>query len=729
MKKRIISTELITLFLLLIFFSQLSATYQKVGSYCISEDVYSIEYYMKKNDTFLCISCEETFYTVDISNPLEPFLTGSCEIPNEVVSVDVFETLACITTQEVPYPFFMGLYIIDISDPYNPEIVGSYDQMDCGNDVAISGSYVYVADGDSGLQILDISNPENPLMIANYDTPGYAFSLTFSGSLVYIADGDYGLQIIDVTDPYNPIFLGSYTTSGYAYSIAVSDSIAFIGAGYEGLQIIDASNPENPVFLNNMELGQWAERISLSESKIFVFNQFEEMRVVDITNPEEPFILGAYPSRSALGYSDNLAYSVALSIPNFDLYLEILDISNPFNPCLIGGLETEGFAVSLDISGTTAYVTNSESGLKIIDISDPANPTLLATYSIPQYSWARSVAVIGTTVYLVTGQDLLVIDVSDPFSPSLLMSYDTPYSSTDICISDSIAYLSNAFLEIFDISDPHNPILICIFDTPGGANNVTISNSIAHISNWSIGYSIVDVSDPQNPELLGHYDTYQDAIVFSVVDYGSVAYLPVSHSLRIMDISDNQNLELYGVIEPHQDSKIRAKPLILDTKLMLSDNGWCEYLSYDISNPEQPVFENSYRWNLPTYDMQIYSNEYIVTANGRFGISILDLEAVTSIKNSFIKPSQCFISNYPNPFNPTTTINYQLSENSNVTLSVYNIKGQKVKTLISDQLTAGAHSVVWNGDDDSGKSVGSGIYFYKLKAGDFQKVKKMILLK
>ena len=90
------------------------------------------------------------------------------------------------------------------------------------------------------------------------------------------------------------------------------------------------------------------------------------------------------------------------------------------------------------------------------------------------------------------------------------------------------------------------------------------------------------------------------------------------------------------------------------------------------------------------------------------------------------------LSNFPNPFNPTTTISYQLPENSEVELAIYNLKGQKVKQLVSNsagQLSAGQHSVVWNGKDDNGKSVSSGIYFYKLKTGNYEQTRKMILIK
>ena len=85
--------------------------------------------------------------------------------------------------------------------------------------------------------------------------------------------------------------------------------------------------------------------------------------------------------------------------------------------------------------------------------------------------------------------------------------------------------------------------------------------------------------------------------------------------------------------------------------------------------------------------------------------------------------------NYPNPFNPTTTISFNLAAESNVTIDVYNIKGQKVKSLLNDQLPTGQHSVVWDGLDDNGKTVTSGIYFYKIVAGENTEMKKMLLLK
>lgn len=86
-------------------------------------------------------------------------------------------------------------------------------------------------------------------------------------------------------------------------------------------------------------------------------------------------------------------------------------------------------------------------------------------------------------------------------------------------------------------------------------------------------------------------------------------------------------------------------------------------------------------------------------------------------------------SNYPNPFNPETTISYGLPNDSKVELMIYNVKGQLVKTLVNDVVPAGSHSVVWNGKDESGRSVASGIYFYRLTTDKKTINKKMLMLK
>ena len=85
--------------------------------------------------------------------------------------------------------------------------------------------------------------------------------------------------------------------------------------------------------------------------------------------------------------------------------------------------------------------------------------------------------------------------------------------------------------------------------------------------------------------------------------------------------------------------------------------------------------------------------------------------------------------NYPNPFNPETEISFSLPEMMEVSLTVYNILGQEVRTLVSGEMEAGTHTIYWNGRDNAGNSVASGIYFYRLNTESFGRTNKMVLMK
>ncbi|MCF7911946.1 MAG: T9SS type A sorting domain-containing protein [Candidatus Cloacimonetes bacterium] len=87
------------------------------------------------------------------------------------------------------------------------------------------------------------------------------------------------------------------------------------------------------------------------------------------------------------------------------------------------------------------------------------------------------------------------------------------------------------------------------------------------------------------------------------------------------------------------------------------------------------------------------------------------------------------IKNYPNPFNPTTTIQFETQTAGHVTIDIYNVKGQKIRTLVDDTYEAGIHPVTWNGTNANGSEVPSGVYFYKTKFGKYTTSKKMILMK
>ena len=110
-------------------------------------------------------------------------------------------------------------------------------------------------------------------------------------------------------------------------------------------------------------------------------------------------------------------------------------------------------------------------------------------------------------------------------------------------------------------------------------------------------------------------------------------------------------------------------------------------------------------------------------------INVTDpISKITNEGNSVIEGFQ-LQQNYPNPFNPTTRINFVLPGSNLVQLDIYNNIGQKVRTLVNREYSAGPHEIVWDSRNDNGIEVPAGIYYYRLKAADFQQTRKMLLVK
>jgi hypothetical protein len=111
-------------------------------------------------------------------------------------------------------------------------------------------------------------------------------------------------------------------------------------------------------------------------------------------------------------------------------------------------------------------------------------------------------------------------------------------------------------------------------------------------------------------------------------------------------------------------------------------------------------------------------------------IELRPYEFTTICFGNPVTPAKFTLSgNYPNPFNPTTTISYSIPQDGNVKLVIFNIKGQKVKTLVEGSQPSGTYNVTWNGKDENDRSVSSGLYLYKLRSSEKTAVKKMLLLK
>jgi len=157
-------------------------------------------------------------------------------------------------------------------------------------------------------------------------------------------------------------------------------------------------------------------------------------------------------------------------------------------------------------------------------------------------------------------------------------------------------------------------------------------------------------------------------------------------------------------------------------------------LHFNLDDPNLESIEiQPFTMAMPKHELTYVYNEfvngvpYVRALNPEFQGGIMQLDSRTPGASL---PTEFSLSqNVPNPFNPSTGISFALPKDAKVNLSIYNVLGQHVVTLVDETMRAGNQTVSWDGLDASGSQVASGVYFYKLRAGDFSDTKKMLLLK
>ena len=143
-------------------------------------------------------------------------------------------------------------------------------------------------------------------------------------------------------------------------------------------------------------------------------------------------------------------------------------------------------------------------------------------------------------------------------------------------------------------------------------------------------------------------------------------------------------------------------------------------------------------WQFREIDLKAFAGQTVIVAFRHHEVSgqnSLKIDAVhidyeLSIGENPELPIRTeLLGNYPNPFNPETTIDFNVKAESHVSIDIFNIRGQKVRTLVDDFYGAGNHKAIWNGNDDTGRAVSSGIYFYRMNADGVSSTKRMVLMK
>ncbi len=413
-------------------------------------------------------------------------------------------------------------------------------------------------------------------------------------------------------------------------------------------------------------------------------------------------LVGQFPAWSAYDVHviSNYAYLCAESA------LIVIDVSDPSDPIEVGRIDTPEFSRSVYVTGGYAYVADGTNGLHIIDVSDPEKPH--EVYASDTSIGAIGIHVAGDYAYIAGGygQGFYVIDVSDPTRPQESGICDTPKYINDVHVTDGYAYVSDGpdGIRIIDVAIPNNPYEVSIYDTPGHAFGAHVVSSYAYIADGTAGLQILDVADPKAPHGVGFCDTPGTA--YRVHVSGSYAYIADGkNGLCVIDISD-----------PKRPNEV----------------GYNEIGFYD--TPQH--IRNKHGYTPGTAEGLYTVSGYIYLANGEGGLCILKYTGAPEYPEDEEPPDTNvpevtqLLQNYPNPFSIETWIPYQLSESSEVAIRIYSVAGNMIQELNQDYKPAGFYierdrAAYWDGRNEAGEPVASGVYVYVMQAGDFTDAKKL----
>jgi len=295
---------------------------------------------------------------------------------------------------------------------------------------------------------------------------------------------------------------------------------------------------------------------------------------------------------------------------------------------------------------------------------------------------------------------------------------------------------ANALATIEDFND-----VVITWDAPATEMDKITSSKIAK-SNSRESIKTKNSNNESTREMTG-YKVYRDgSMIEEITDPAILTCTDESlgadeyeyYVIAVYDIgeSDPSNISLVEVILP-APANLTGELQYPDVVLSWDEPTERGLASYKIYRDNVMIAEDVYAanytdLNVPA-DVYIYQVKAVYDGDYESEFSNEAEVTVTEAGNNLIPLVTSLEGNYPNPFNPTTTIKFGLSEDSQVRLDVYNIKGEKIITLVDGYLKAEFHSIVWDGTDSSSKPVSSGVYFYKMQSEKYNSTKKMILMK
>ena len=687
---------------------------------------------------------------VDYSDPASPVLISQLVTPTYPVLMSLADDVLVVSDA------FNTLTIIDLADPAAPVVAGSLAFAGRIEKIAASGEWVYVASSeimDEGiLTPVNLGNPGAPVVhptvaietnlddmaigsgrlviceggeISVYDlgtpaSPSFLGQTTVSGSgwwtkalifngQAFIARQDFqvDLDILDISGPGAPVPIGqaswppAMVDSGWRFTgMSIRDMDLFMAGSSGAIYTCDVTDPANPNLLDSFDCGRPLNGMALMATRTFLpLDYGGGFMIVDAADPSNLFTITIHEFGQSL-FGVSVDFNRAYVFSHQDM-IDILDVTDPESPVKIGRVDTGAEVGGFDARGDYLYVCNNSYVLNVYDVSDPANPFI--TDQLGSEDQGGFLIERDGLVYVAGPGGLTIFDVDDPDDITEISFHPTGYYPHEFVLQGRYVYsVNNSYTNefdflIIDVNNPSNPQTIGSMVIPGKARALAVNGEFAFVAT----------------------DSTFDSIT-------------VSSEIKIFDISDPENpVHHSSISSPAGEigSWQTGRALVADGGYLYADADEMGVLVYDVSNPAAPLEYGYFDTGHTARGLAFEFNRLFV-ADWDDGLYILSNDLV---EPSGVSPGRSPLilgQNFPNPFNPYTTIAFNIPKRGLVNLRVFDMAGRLVKNLIpAEPHTPGRHKVVWNGRDENGRQVASGTYFYRLEAGSYSETKRMVLIK
>jgi|GEM_PF-635516 len=605
-----------------------------------------------------------------------------------------------------------GLQILDVGNPFVPTLIGSCPLTGGGTDVAVQGTTALVAANEGGTYIIDVSAPANPHVLGNIGTTTYACGVAFwpeDPVFIYIAE-ETRFVCAEISNPAHPIVIGILSPPDFLRGLAYADRKVYL-LGIDALHVVDVSHVDAPVLLGSLaNYGGYDAEIR--DGIAYVGDWEDGLCLVDVTNPRQMRLISQV--RSDLVESVGLSGDYVCAAGNSGLGL--IDVRNPNAP-LLGRCATPTAARQIAAVGSRAHV-GRDHGMSVLDISDPRSPLALGQLSLPGYVRA----IVASGHYALVGCDtgLEIVDVADPANP-VLAAHFAAGDAYGLALDGDVLYVAdhNDYLRIIDVTNPLLPIQtgsVRPGGGPGGLHTVAVHFPWAYVSGCIDSFFVIDVSNPAAAHVVG---SIGGSAYYRMAARGDYVFTP---GFVVINVADPAHpFEVASLPEGGGDVALT------DDKAYVATGSGISVV--DIADPVHPVHLGATYVNGDLWDLGLHEG-LVLMANGGAGLAILPLrcEPAAAPEEAFDPRGATLIAR-PNPAWETVRLECRLATAANAQVDVFDIAGRRVRGILQEGMTAGPHEIIWDGRDDAGRRVPTGIYLIRLDIGDRRTATRVALLR